>query len=230
MTDPNDVTDQFDTSSIPVPPLKDFVLALDAMKSAEKKTYLGKLTEGEAKQTLRKTIVLTGLTDLIVSLIVDETNSGYTVKSDFYRHAVEMLISYYIENNMISLGEQQGFVLDGMNKQHELRLDAERARIRNEFRDNITMMDDELDSSRMIGDYEHIAHRLTKYRQMLRTCESETQRRLLREVLANSVATKSAVIAFYSWTHSQYRTPVDNWDDEWVELSENWSRFYEDMQ
>lgn len=226
---PGDVTDEFDMSDVPVPPIATFVSSDSAMKGAEHAGYLGKISEAEARQYVTRSVLITGQTDIELNHLADDPRFGYESKAHVIRHAIEMLIKYFDENKAF-LPEHQGIISDITRRQHELRSDAERAKIRNEFRDNIGTFDDEMDSSRNISDYEHIAHRLTEYREMLRGCTFETQRRLLREVLAGSVATRQAVQSFYKWTHEPYRVPTDNWKEEWVELSESWSRFFQEMQ
>lgn len=225
---PQDVTNQFPPGSVPVPPVKVMVTQDVVMDAAEDTSYLGRLTEEEAKQLITRSVTLTRFTDMILDLIANDSRFGYESKAEVMRHAIEMLIGYY-EDNRAFLSEHQGFASDILRRQHELRLDAERARIRQDFRENITAHDDEIDRSREISDYEHIARRLASYREMLRTCESETQRQVLRETLAGSIATRSAVIAFYRWAHDPHRVPANVWDDSWMELSEGWARFYEEM-
>jgi len=223
----NDVTGDFPQGALPVPPISTFTSANDVMRGAEDTSYLGRLTEAEAKQLVTRSVTLTRWTDMLIDLLAQDSRFGYESKAEVMRHAIEMLVDYYRDNKAF-LAEHQGFASDVIRRQHDMRNDAERARIRTEFRENITRFDDEIDTSRQIGDYEHVAHRLSSYREMLRTCESETQRRLLREVLAGSIATRSAVIAFYKWTHETYRAPVDHWDAAWPELAEAWARFYEE--
>lgn len=200
----------------------------DVMEGAEDTSYLGRLTENEAKQLVTRSVTLTRFTDMILDLIANDSRFGYESKAEVMRHAIELLIGYYTDNKAL-LAENQGFANDVLRRQHELRLDAERARVRQDFRENIGAHDDELDRSREISDWAHIAHRLTRYREMLRTCESETQRQGLREILASSAATRASVIAFYAWTHDANRVPSSAWDDDWPKLSELWAAFYAEV-
>ncbi len=221
--------DPADYPDLPLPPINSFVSSKDAMKGAEDTSYLGRLTPEEAKQLVTKSVTVTRWTDMMADYVANDSRFGYESKAEFFRHAIEMLLEYYRDNKAF-LKEHDGFANDILRRQHQMRLDAERARIRTEFRDNVTRFDDEIDSARTIGDYEYIADRLQKYREMLLNCESETQKRLLREILAGSVATRSAVVAFYQWVHSQYRAPVDKFDEAWKELATTWADFYQQMQ
>lgn len=220
-----DVTDQFDPNDIPVPPIRTFVGQDEVMAAAEDTSYLSRLTENEAKQLVTRSVTMTRYTDMVLDMVAQDSRFGYESKAEVMRHAIELLIGYYTDNKAL-LAENQGFANDVLRRQHELRLDAERARVRNEFRENITTHDDELDHSRKISDWAHVAHRLTRYREMLRTCESETQRQGLREILEGSVSTRGAVIDFYHWTHDENRAPTSAWDDDWPALAEMWAEFY----
>lgn len=224
---PQDVTSQFPPGSVPTPPIRTMIAQDVVMDGAEDTSYLGRPADDE-KNLTTKSVTITRHTDMVLDLIANDSRFGYESKAEVIRHAIEMLVGYYEENKAF-LREHQNFASDILRQQHELRLDAERAKIRQDFRENITAHDDELDRSREIGDWAHVAHRLARWREMLRTCESETQRQVLRETLAGSLATRSAVIAFYRWVHDPHRVPANVWDDSWTELSEGWARFYEEM-
>lgn len=217
-----------DRTSQPIPPPLS-LLASDILAGAESNTYLGNITEADAHHLVKRNFALTDQTDMVVADIVNDNRFPYESVSAFYRHAIELLTLYYVEHKYI-LDKYQGFASDILRQQHELRLDAERARIRGEFSDNIKVLDKEMDAARQIGDWEFMGKRLKKYATMLESCESETQRRLLREILAASVATRSAAIAFYRWLNSEFRVPVDNWDDEWGTLAERWFNWYNEFE
>ncbi len=224
MTDPEDSP----TPAMPTPPISSLI-GSDAMKGAEASSYLGSLTEADAKQLVNRHFSLSRLTDMIVHGVANDRRFGYGSVSEVYRHGVEMLMLYFVENELL-LAEHKGFATDVLRQQHELRLDAERAKIRLEFADSIKVLDKEMDAARQIGDWEFIGKRLEKYASMLENCESETQRRLLREILSASVATRSGAIAFYRWTNSEFRTPVDNWNEEWVALADRWNQWYNELE
>ncbi len=214
--------------SMPTPPISSLI-GSEAMKGAEDTSYLGTLTEADAKQLVNRHFSLSRLTDMIVHEVANDRRFGYSSVSEVIRHAVEMLMLYYMENKLF-LAEHQGFATDVLRQQHELRLDAERAKIRLEFADNIKVLDKEMDAARQIGDWEFIGKRLGKYTAMLENCESETQRRLLREILSASIATRSGAIAFYRWTNSELRVPIEGWKDDWTDLSERWNQWYNELE
>lgn len=226
-----DVTDELAgrISTVISPGMMSTLLGPDIMRGAEDNSYLGKLTEAEAKQVVSRHFSVTRLTDMLIHEVANDQRFGYESVSEVIRHAVELFLQYLQENKMF-LAEHQGFANDILRRQHEMRLDAERAKIRLEFSDSIQVLDKEMDMARQIGDWEFIGKRLEKYTDMLENCESETQRRLLREVLAESVATKAAVIGFYRWVNSEYRVPVDNWSEGWPELASRWHTWYSDWE
>ncbi len=212
----------------PTPPISSLV-GPEAMKGSEDTSYLGTLTEADAKQLVNRHFSLTRLTDMLVHEVANDRRFGYGSVSEVIRHAIEMLMLYYVDNRFL-LEEHHGFANDILRQQHELRLDSERAKIRLEFSDNVKILDKEMDAARQIGDWEFIGKRLEKYATMLENCESETQRRLLREILLASVATRSSAIAFYRWLNSEFRVPIDNWNDNWPALAERWNDWYNDME
>lgn len=213
---------------MPMPPIDTMISAAEAMKGAEDTSYLGTLTEADAKALVNRHFSLNRLTDMIVHNLANDQRFTYDSVAAVYRHAIELLVLYYTENKFL-LAEHQGFANDIVRTTHELRLDAERAKIRLEFADNIKVLDKEIDAARQIGDWEFIGRRMEKYATMLESCESETQRRMLREILSASVAMRSATIAFYRWINAEFRVPVDNWNDEWVELAERWNQWYNEV-
>jgi len=223
-----DITDQYTSAGLNLPtPSISGMTGTAAVKGAERTSYLGRLTEADAKSLVNRHFTVTRLTDMLVHEIANDIRFGYESVSEVIRHAVELLIEYYTENQMI-LAEHQGFANDIIRQQHEARLDAERAKIRQEFTDNIKVFDSELDVSRRLSDWSAVRRRLMKYRDMLENCESETQKRMLREILAESIATRSAVVAFYKWISSDYRVPIDSWSDDWPELADQWLSWYHD--
>ena len=221
------MADDKETPGPPMPPISSLVGA-DSMKGAEDTSYLGTLTEADAKQLVNRHFSVTRLTDMIVHEVANDRRFGYSSVSEVIRHAVEMLMLYYVENRLL-LEEHHGFANDILRQQHELRLDAERAKIRLEFADNVKVLDKEMDAARQIGDWEFIGRRLEKYATMLENCESETQRRLLREILSASVATRSSALAFYRWINTEFRVPIDNWNEQWPAFAERWNDWYNDL-
>ena len=220
-----DVTGDFPTLP-PAPPINSFLASAEVMKGAEDMTYLGRLTEAESKQLVTRSITMTRWTDMMSDNIAnDYLRFGYESKAEFWRHGIEMLIAYLVETRVIS-AKHDGFMSDIAREQHALRLDAERARIRTELRTNITAFDDEMDAARTHSDHAYIADRLKKYRDLLATCNSETQRRQLREILAGSIATRSAVAALHQWVHQPYRPPMSEFEESWVGLADNWAEFF----
>ena len=211
----------------PISPISSMV-GSDSMKGSEDTSYLGTLTEADAQQLVNRHFSVTRLTDMLVHMVANDRRFGYGSVSEVIRHAVEMLMLYYVDNRFL-LEEHHGFANDILRQQHELRLDSERAKIRLEFADNVKILDKEMDAARQIGDWEFIGRRLGKYATMLENCESETQMRLLREILAASVATRSSAVAFYRWINAEFRVPIDNWNDEWPALAGRWNDWYNDL-
>ena len=212
---------------IPTPPISSLV-GSDSMKGSEDTSYLGTLTEADAKQLVNRHFSVTRLTDMLTHEVANDRRFGYGSVSEVIRHAVEMLMLYYVDNSYL-LEEHHGFATDILRQQHELRLDSERAKIRLEFADNVKILDKEMDAARQMGDWEFIGKRLEKYTTMLDNCESETQRRLLREILSASVATRSSALAFYRWINTEFRVPIDNWNDDWPALAERGNDWYNDL-
>jgi Arc/MetJ-type ribon-helix-helix transcriptional regulator len=203
---------------------------MEVMEHAENTTYLGALTESEVRNTVNRTVRLTRYTDAILQEMANDNRFGYQGSvSNIIRHAVEMLIKYFAEQKMMP-GHIEGFVNDALRIQHEARLDADRARIRREFVENIAQHEAELDQARRIGDWEAIGRRLKRYTEMLDSCESEAQRKMLRSVLAESIPTRSAALAFAKWISDPHRVPTEEWDPDWPRLAEEWREWYLDLE
>jgi hypothetical protein len=207
----------------------DLLDATQVMANAEVRTYLGNLTETDAKALVSRHFMVSRLTDMQMNLLVNDPRLGYDgTTASLVRHAVEMLLDYYVRTE--AFGEHQGFASDITRQQHEARLDAERARLRAEFASNIRVFDKELDVARQLGDFAYIGKRLEKYLEMLESCQTETERRQVREILAESVATRSAALSFNRWCYDKDRVSVDEWRDFWYDLSDRWVQWYQDWQ
>lgn len=222
----------FDLSNV-LPPARTFAtpqgVAGRPSLHAEDTTYLGRLTEAEAKQLIKRNFAVTRLTDMLMHEIVNSQALGYDGSiSDFVRHAVELLLDYYLSMNQFP-ADAAGFASDIMRRQHELRLDMERAKLRMELVDMMRVFDTEIDRARVTNDMIYIARRLEKYKDMIDNCESEVQRQQVREVLTESIATRNAVQAFHQWAHSRYRIDVGQWDDNWPDLATQWAEWYDDV-
>lgn len=222
-----DVTAQFDLSGLPVPGLKSFVSADDVMKGAEDTSYLGMLTDAEAKKLVRRSFTITKGTDMLLGEVANDRRFGYSSVSEVVRHFVELGLQYY-KNHKAFLAKHDNFANDVLRQQAEMRLDAERARRRKELQENIALFEAELEKARMTGDFPYIAARFEYWDDMLSRAESETQSRLLREVLLSSLEHRASAAAFYQWTHARYRAPHIKWQQEWVKLSEDWMAMYEE--
>ena len=225
-----DVTDAMRgrLATLPVPALRLFFTPESVMgrqgKTVEDTGYLGKLTEAEAKQLVNRHFTLTRHTDTLLQEIANDRKYGYDSYSEVVRHAVELLVDYCREHN--TFGEHQGFANDVLRRQHEMRLDAERARIRLEFSENIRTFDKELTASVHTSDFAAIGRRLRAYLDMINSCDSESQKRQFKEAFADSIATRTAVLAFWRWTHSKDRVDIGEWDPEWPSLAEKWGDWY----
>jgi hypothetical protein len=206
-----------------------FVTPLEVMRGAEQNTYLGHYSQSEAKELVNRHFSVTKGTDYLIHLLAHDIRFGYDGKvSAVVRHAVELLLQYYTENHSL-LGAHGGFASEILRTQHEMRLAAHRAKMRKEFRENISVFDEEMMEAVKIGDFAYIAHRLTAYSAMLRGCESIAQKNALIETLARSVATRTAVSAFYDWVMSPAAVRPPEWNEvEWHKLAVTWQRFYED--
>lgn len=220
--DPNENPPDFPVPNVPINTMLD---ASDVMKGAERKSYLGTLTDTDAKSTVNRNFQLDYRTDLIVHEVSNDRRFGYDSIAHVLRHATAMLMDYYAETDLFK-DEYQGFATETLRKLHELRLDAERGKMRLAFADDVKVGDKETHIAMQCGDWEFIGNRLKKYTALLETCESESQRREIRGVLAQSVALKSATIAFYRYLNTEFRTPTTNWDDNWPELVERWYDMY----
>lgn len=213
---------------LPKPALRLFFTSEAVMgrpkKSVEQSGYLGKLTEAESKTLTNRHFSLTRYTDTLLQEIANDRKYGYDSYSEVIRHAVELLVDYCIEHN--TFGEHQGYASDAVRQQHEMRLDAERARIRLAFTENIRTFDKELVAAVHVADFAAIGSRLQKYLDMINSCESESQKRQFKEAFADSVATRSAVIAFWNWTHSPDKVDIGEWDPGWPLLAEKWADWY----
>lgn len=226
-----DVTDQFADvlADLPVPPINTFLSGDDVMKEAEDRSYLGRLTENEAKQYVTRSVLVPYETDMLLGMLAEDDRFDYDSKAEVIRHAIQMLVTYYKDNKGF-IEANRGLASDIVRKQNAIRYNAQRARARNQLRDDIMAFDDEMDRARSLNDFIHIAKQLTNYQDFLRESNTETQKQLFRDTLAGSMATQSAVAAFHKWTHDPYRIPTDVWEDEWVRLSEDWSKWYQDQQ
>mgnify|MGYP001582944108 CR=1 FL=1 len=221
----------FDLSSA-MPPMRTFASPQVVMgrpnRKAEDNVYLARLTESETKGLISKSVAVTKLTDIQMHELVNSHSHGYEGSiSDFIRHAIELLIMYYIETGQYPT-DTIGFASDIMRQQHSLRLDMEREKLRLELITAIKVFDKGMELARRTNDMAYIADRLTKYKDLLDNCPSEAQRQQVRGVLLESVATRSAVQAFHKWTHNRYRIDVGEWQEEWQELSEQWSDWFSD--
>lgn len=216
--------------SLPTPALRLFFTANAVMgragKTVEQSGYLGKLTEAEAKQLTNRHFSLTRHTDMLLQEIANDRKYGYDSYSEVVRHAVELLVDYCIDHN--TFGEHHGYASDAVRRQAIMREDAERARIRLEFSENIRTFDKELVADVHTSDFAAIGKRLRKYLDMVNACESESQKRQFKEAFADSVATRTAVIAFYKWANSKDRVDVGEWDPGWPQLAEQWGDWYRD--
>lgn len=223
----------FQREAPPVMPinLNALVSASDAMKGAVNNTYLGNFTEGDAKGHVSRTVQVTQWQDMMMNELAQDSRFGYNgSKAQFIRHAIELLITYYQEKGMTP-EEQRGLFGDLLRAGKMLREDAERERIRADFTDNIRAHDRTMETARLTGDWQNIARRLTRYMDAIESCEDEAQRKILRGVFAESIATRTAVTAFNRWINDPGRAPdehVQGWDDQWPALAEQWREFYQD--
>lgn len=216
----------------PAPPMMNLnalVSATEAMAGAVNNTYLGNFTEGDAKGNVSRSLQVTQWQDIMMNEIAQDSRFGYNgSKSQLMRHAIELLINYYQEKGMIA-EERRGLFADLLRAGRMLREDAERARIRADFTDNIRTHDRTMDMARLTGDWQAIAHRLERYTDAVETCEDEAQRKILRGVFGESVATRTAVTAFNRWINDPGRASnehVTGWKDSWPVLAEQWREFY----
>lgn len=198
-------------------------------REAENMQFLKHLTEEEQKRGLvKRYVAITPLTDWQIHELTNSQRHGYNGSvSEFIRHAIEMLIMYYIETGQFPRGNE-AFAADIMRQQHTLRQDMQRAQLRMELITAIKVFDKEMEVARRTNDMAYIADRLTKYKNMLDNCPSEAQRQQVRGVLLDSLATRAAVQAFHKWTHQRYRFDVGGWDEGWVDLSDQWAEWYND--
>lgn len=200
-----------------------------AGREAENTQFLKHLTEEEQKRGLvKRHVAITPLTDWQIHEIVNSQSHGYNGSvSEFMRHAIEMLIMYYVETGQFPPANI-GFATDIMRQQHSLRLDMEREKLRLELITAIKVFDKGMDMARRTNDMAYIAKKLRDYKDMLDNCPSEAQRQQVRGVLLDSLATRAAVQVFHKWTHERYRFNVGEWDDSWVDLSDQWADWYSD--
>lgn len=218
-----------------VPPptihLNALVSAADAMKGAVNNTYLGNFTEGDAKGHVSRTVQVTQWQDMMMNEIAQDSRFGYNgSKAQFIRHAIELLITYYQEKGMVA-EERRGLFADLLRAGRMMREDAEREKIRADFTDNIRAHDRTMETARLTGDWQNIARRLTRYLDAIESCEDEAQRKILRGVFAESIATRTAVTAFNRWINDPGRAPdsaIPGWSDKWPALAEQWREFYQD--
>jgi hypothetical protein len=211
--------------------LNAMVSAIDAMKGGVNNTYLGNFTEQDAKGNVSRTVQVTGWQDIMMNEIVQDSRFGYSgTKAQFIRHAIELLITYYQESGMIA-EERQGMFGDMLRAARMMREDAERERIRTDFTENIKAHDRSMETARMTGDWGHIAGRLERYMNAIESCENEAQRRILRGVFAESVATRTAVTAFNRWLNDSSALPKEHfpgWKEVWGDIGEAWNDWYTD--
>ena len=215
----------------PVVNLNAMVSATDAMKGAVNNTYLGNFTEQDAKGNVSRTVQVTGWQDIMMNEIVQDSRFGYSgTKAQFIRHAIELLITYYQDNGMIP-EERMGMFGDMLRAARMIRRDAEQARIRTNLSEDIKTHDRAMDTARTTGDWEYIAGRLEAYMEAIESCENEAQRRLLRGVFAESIATRTAVTAFNRWLNDPGRVANEHfpgWKDVWADIGEQWQNWYND--
>ena len=202
---------------------------VEAMKGAVNNTYLGDFTENDAKGNVSRTVQVTGWQDIMMNEIVQDDRFGYKgSKARLMRHAIELLITYYQEKGMIQ-EERQGLFGDLLRAGRMLREDAERERIRTGFTEHIRAHDRAMDTARMTGDWSLIARKLQDYMDSIESCENESQRKILRAVFAESVATRTAVMSFNRWLHDPDRVPdahVEGWSGGWPEVAEMWNDWF----
>lgn len=222
------------TGAAPLPPsamvnLNAMVSAIDAMQGGVNNTYLGNFTEQDAKGNVSRTVQVTGWQDIMMNEIVQDSRFGYSgTKAQFIRHAIELLITYYQESGMIA-EERQGMFGDMLRAARMMREDAERERIRTDFTENIKAHDRSMETARMTGDWGHIAARLERYMNAIESCENEAQRRILRGVFAESVATRTAVTAFNRWLNDSSALPKEHfpgWKEVWGDIGGQWDEWY----
>lgn len=220
----------------PVPPppalhLNALINGTDAMAGAVNNTYLGNFTEADAKGHVARTVQVTQWQDMMMAEIVQDSRFGYSgSKAQFMRHAIELLLAYLQEKGMVK-EERRGLFGDLLRAGRMLREEAERERIRNDFTDDIRAHDRSMDTARMTGDWAHIGRQLQLYMDAIESCEDESQRKILRGVFAESVATRTAVTAFNRWIDDPDRAPNDRvvgWQDSWPTLAEQWWAFYQE--
>jgi hypothetical protein len=129
--------------------------------------------------------------------------------------------------------ERKGMFADMLRAGKMVREDAERERIRMDFTDNIRTHDRAMDAARLTGDWQHIVRRLTHYKDAVESCEDEAQRKILRGVLGESVATRTAVTAFNRWINDTGRAAnehVEGWTAEWPALADQWRTFFQEWE
>jgi len=209
--------------------LNTLVAAQDAMVGAVNNTYLGNFHESDAKGNVSRTVQVTGWQDIMMNEIVQDSRFGYSgTKAQFIRHAIELLITYYQEQGMVP-EERQGMFGDFLRAARMMREDAEREKIRADFTDSIRTHDRAMDTARLTADWAHVASRLRAYMDAIESCESEAQRRILRGVFAESVATRTAVSEFSRWLNDSGRPDkafVEGWQDTWPDLGQMWQDWY----
>lgn len=201
------------------------------MKGAVNNTYLGNFTPGDAKGHVSRTVHVTQWQDMMMNDIVQDSRFGYNgSKSQFIRHMIELGITYYQDMGMIA-EERRGLFGDLLRSAKMLREDAEREKIRSDFTENIRAHDRAMETARLTGDWQLIARRLQRYMDAIEACEDEAQRKILRGVFAESIATRTAVVAFNRWMNDPDRAPdasIHGWEANWPALAEQWREFYQE--
>lgn len=230
-----DVTAQF-TKSVPqmltIAEIPADIMAESIMGGVEQRMWQGRPTEKEAREMVTKTFRIPRVTDILLNDIAQDERFGFDHRvSDVIRLGVQCLIEY-LQNKEGLLKENEGYANELLATQMSLRLDAERARRRKEFREDVGSFDEEMREARKIGDFEYIADRLTKYSDILKGCISTVQYQVLVETLARSIETRAAVSAFYDWMMDPgaVRANAAGFDEgKWTALARAWQAFFEDV-
>lgn len=228
---PDDVTAEFQEilGELPVPPLNSLISGDEVMAGAEDRSYLGRPVDSEEKHFVTRPVLIPYETDIVLSKIAVDDRFDYESKSDVIRHAVQMYVTYLVEH-ATEINTKRGLASDIVTQQNAIREAAHRARVRQQMREDIGDLDKELEKAIALGDYVHIAREMERWTALLRTCDTETERVAVRDIIAGSVVIRAAEIAFYKWTHDPNRAPVEEWQDDWIELSEVWNQWYIDQE